>query len=325
MNTKILITGGAGFIGRHLVEKLLSSNEGIEITVLDDFSTGKKENLLSLDTNGNILDIVTGDIRDEKILDSILPGTCTVYHMAAVVGVDRVLAMPIDTWDVEVNGTRILLERCASFGVKRFFLASSSECYGRYDTSQLPMKESHEITPNTDYGRAKLECEKMCSEYISSGRISCVIVRYFNVYGRQQSLNGYVIPHMIEQALSNEPVRIYGHGDQTRDFMYIDDAVDATIKLTESACEGVYNVGSGENIKIIDIAKKIIDLTGSGSVIAHVPIRRPTDIENKLSDSAKIKEALSWKPVHDIQSGLKKTIDYNKRCLNECNCNRGTS
>lgn len=318
---KIVVTGGAGFIGRHLVQRILSMKDDVSLTVLDNFSVGMKENLAAIDMNGRKFDVVRGDVRDEKVLDKVLDGADTVYHMAAVVGVDRVLAMPEETWDVEVNGTRTLLEKCECFGVKRFFLASSSECYGKYDVSRLPMKESDFVVPNTNYGKAKLECEKMCAEYGSRGGMSCVGVRYFNVYGKLQSFNGYVIPNLIWQALNGEPVKVHGHGRQLRDFMYIDDAVDATIKLAESKVDGVYNVGAGKPVSIMDIAKMIIHLTGSRSQVMHVPIRRPTDIESKSGDNTKIKEAAGWTPVHDIQSGLVKTIENYKRCLDERSCN----
>lgn len=322
---KIVVTGGAGFIGRHLVQRLLSMKDDVSLTVLDNFSVGMKENLAAIGMNGRKFDVVRGDVRDGKVLDKVLAGADTVYHMAAVVGVDRVIAMPEETWDVEVNGTRTLLEKCECFGVKRFFLASSSECYGKYDLSRLPMKESDEVAPNTNYGKAKLECEKMCAEYGSRGGMNCVGVRYFNVYGKLQSFNGYVIPNMIWQALNGEPVKVHGHGRQLRDFMYIDDAVCATIKLAESKVEGVYNVGAGKPVSIMDVAKMIMYLTASKSQVMHVPIRRPTDIESKSGDNTKIRQAIGWMPVHDIQSGLVKTIDDYKRCLDECSCNMRAS
>ncbi len=322
---KIVVTGGAGFIGTHVVQKLLDRRESVHIVILDNFSVGKAGSFTRVCTGAKRLDIIKGDIRDEKILDKILPGTTTVYHMAAVVGVDRVIAMPEETWDVEVNGTRTLIEKCIHHKVRRFFLASSSECYGKYSSRKLPMKESDSIMPNTNYGKAKLECEKMCEEYNRKGKICCVAARYFNVYGKLQSFNGYVIPNMVVQALSNEPIKIYGHGNQLRDFMYIDDTVDATIKLTESELTGTYNIGSGKCTSIKNIAETIIRLTDSDSVITHVPIRRPTDIESKLSDNAKIRKSTNWRPVHNIDSGLKETINSYRRHLNECNCNMRTS
>ncbi len=324
INERILVTGGAGFIGTHLIKELFRRKKDIHIVVLDDFSVGKKEKLISICENAKKLKIVKGDIRDKEMLDKILPGITIVYHMAAVVGVDRVIAMPKETWDVDINGTKTLIERCIQHKVKRFFLASSSECYGRYSSKDLPMKESDQIAPNTDYGRAKYECEKVCEQYTKDKRISCVAARYFNVYGRFQSFNGYVIPNMVVQALNNEPIRIYGHGDQFRDFMYIDDTVDATIKLTQSSLTGTYNIGSAEYTSIKNIAKTIIKLTGSDSIIAHVPIRRPTDTESKLSDNTKIRKATDWKPKHNISTGLKETVESYRRHLNECNCNLRT-
>ncbi len=325
MKEKILVTGGAGFIGTHVVQKLLETKDNIHIVILDNFSVGKADSFMPVCTGAKRLDIVKGDVRDEKILDKVLPGTTTVYHLAAVVGVDRVISMPQETWDVEVNGTKTLIEKCVNHKVKRFFLASSSECYGKYSSWRLPMKESDSIMPNTNYGKAKYECEKRCGQYNRGGKIRCVAARYFNVYGKFQSFNGYVIPNMVMQALNNEPIKIYGHGNQLRDFMYIDDTVDATIKLAESEFTGIYNIGSGKCTSIKNIAETIIKLTGSDSMIAHVPIRRPTDIESKLSDNMKIRRATNWKPVHNIDSGLKETINSYRRHLNECNCDMRTS
>ena len=325
MKEKILVTGGAGFIGSHVVRKLLEVKDNVHIVILDNFSVGKTDSVMPFCTGAKKLDIVKGDVRDEKILDEVLPGTTTVYHLAAVVGVDRVISMPEETWDVEVNGTKMLIEKCMRHKVKRFFLASSSECYGKYSSCDLPMKESDSIMPNTNYGKAKYECEKICEQCNIEGRISCVAARYFNVYGRFQSFNGYVIPNMVLQALNNEPIKIYGHGDQLRDFMYIDDTVDATIKLTESELMGVYNIGSGKCVSIESIAETIIKLTGSDSVITHVPIRRPTDIESKLSDNAKIRKSTDWELRYNISAGLKETINSYRRDLNECNCNMRAS
>ncbi|RLG15868.1 MAG: hypothetical protein DRN71_00065 [Candidatus Nanohalarchaeota archaeon] len=325
MKEKILVTGGAGFIGTHVVQKLLEEKDDVHIVILDNFSVGKADRFMPFCTGTKRLDIVKGDVRDEKILDKVLSGTNIVYHLAAVVGVDRVISMPEETWDVEVNGTKMLIEKCIYHKVKRFFLASSSECYGKYSSHSLPMKESDSIMPNTNYGKAKYECEKICEQYNREGRISCVAARYFNVYGKFQSFNGYVIPNMVMQALNNEPIKIYGHGDQLRDFMYIDDTVDATIKLIESELTGVYNIGSGKCTSIKNIAETIIKLTGSDSMITHVPIRRPTDIESKLSDNSKIRKSTNWKIGHDINTGLKETINSYRRYLNECNCNMRTS
>lgn len=322
---KILITGGAGFIGSHLVRRILCMDECSQLIILDDFSVGRRENLAGLMSDDKRVEIVCGDVRDSDVIKSAVNGVDIVYHMAAVVGVDRVLAMPYDTWDVEVNGTKKLLERCESSGVKRFFLASSSECYGKYDLSKGPMREDDAITPNTYYGQAKLECEKMCLEFNARGRISCVVARYFNVYGGMQSFNGYVIPNMVYEALHGEPVRIYGDGRQRRDFIHVDDAVEATIKLAESRHEGLYNIGYGRPVAIEGLAKLIIELTGSSSKIVNVPIRRPTDIESKQCDNTKIRETIGWEPSMDFVSGLKKTIEYFKRCSNECDCSMRAS
>ena len=322
---KILITGGAGFIGSHLLRRMLSTEGCGSVVILDDFSVGRKENLSDLIAHDGRVEMVSGDVRDGSLVESLLDGVDLVYHLAAVVGVDRVLAKPFDTWDVEVNGTKTLLEKCEATGVKRFFLASSSECYGKYDLSKGAMKESDVVIPNTYYGQAKLECERMCHEFNASGRMSCVSVRYFNVYGDRQSFNGYVIPNMINEALNNMPVRIYGDGSQGRDFVHVDDAVDATLMLAESGHEGLYNIGYGRAIKIADLARLIIELTKSKSEIVNVPIRRPTDLESKLCDNTKIRETLGWTPSVDFIDGLKRTIEYFKRCSNECNCSMRSS
>ncbi len=312
MSEKVLITGGAGFIGSHLTECLLK--RGDDVVVFDDFSAGRKSNLSGVIDQ---IECFEGDIRDRTAIDKCLDGVGTIYHMAAIVGVNVVTKLPdSETVDVDLNGTKTLLEACKDSGVSKLFFASSSEVYGHYPQEKLPMSEDDDFSSDTEYGRAKYRAEMLCKRYYEDYGLKTSSARYFNVYGPRQSLNGYAIPHMIHAALRNKPIEIHGNGKQIRDFTYIDDTVDATIRICDGGYGGeVFNIGTGRSINMNDLADLIIGLCDSKSEIAYIPKRRPTDLQDKYSDPSKIKKMLGWEPSVGLKEGLIRTIEYYKAYL----------
>lgn len=307
MKERILITGGAGFIGTHLVDHLF--NQGNQITVLDNLSTGNLKNLRDEVT------FIKGDIRDKEIVACALEGCTKVYHHAAELGVDRVLSMSDEAMaDVDYYGTKIVLEACRNSEVKIMLFASSSEVYGDYSKEDLPMAESDNFRPDTPYGEAKKSAEVLCQEFSRETGMSTVCVRYFNVYGARQTLNGYAIPNFIRAALRNETIKIHGDGTQIRDFTYVDDAV----KMTVGACHGkfngeVLNIGSGDYVNMIDLANIIKRLCNSKSEIKFIAPRRPTDTHNKYSDPSKVIRMTGINTKMDFEKGLTETIEYYKK------------
>jgi nucleoside-diphosphate-sugar epimerase len=309
MSEKVLVTGGAGFIGSHLLEFLLK--RGDDVVVLDNFTTGSEGNLSGVIDQ---IDYIKGDIRDKVVLNKCLDGVATIYHMAAIVGVNLVNRLPdSETINVDLNGTKTLLEACKESNINNMFFASSSEVYGRYPPEKLPMSENDEFTPDTEYGKAKLCAEMLCNKYFEEFGIKISSARYFNIYGPRQSLNGYAIPHMIYAALKNKPIEIHGNGTQIRDFTYIDDTVDATVRICDGGYGGeVFNIGTGKSINMDDLANIIIRLCDSKSERVYVPKRRPTDLQDKYSNPNKIKKTIGWEPKVGLEEGLTRTIKYFK-------------
>lgn len=308
MEEKILVTGGAGFIGTHLVDYLL--REGNEIVILDNLSTGREHNIY----NGNNISFIRGDIRDKKIVSNALKDITKVYHHAAELGVDRIMEMSDDAMiDVDFHGTKNVLEACRYSDVDTLLFASSSEVYGNYSKEQLPMSEDDDFTPDTPYGTAKRNAEILCQDFSDNYGMNTVCVRYFNVYGQRQTLNGYVVPNFIHAALRNEPIRIHGDGKQIRDFTYIDDAVRMTIGVCRKEFnKEVFNIGSGEYMNMIDLGETIIDLCNSKSTIEFIKARRETDTHNKYSNNSKIVRLTGLDTKIELNEGLRRTIKYYK-------------
>jgi UDP-glucose 4-epimerase len=306
MKERILITGGAGFIGTHLVDYLF--NQGNQITVLDNLSTGNLKNLRDGVT------FIKGDVRDEKTVVRALEGCTKVYHHAAELGVDRIMKMSDSAMaDVDYHGTKTVLEACRNSEVKTLLFASTSEVYGDYLKEDLPMVESDDFKPDTPYGEAKKSAEVLCSEFSKETGMNTVCVRYFNVYGARQTLNGYAIPNFIRAALRNETIKIHGDGTQIRDFTYIDDAVEMTIGVCQGKFNGeVFNIGSGDYVNMIDLASIIKRLCKSKSEIKFIAPRRPTDTHNKYSDPSKVIRMTGVNSKMDFEKGLIETIDYYK-------------
>jgi len=250
---------------------------------------------------------------DKISVSKAMKGVDTVYHMAALVGVDRVMNKDEMVWKIDHEGTKNVLEAAVENGVKRIIFASSSEVYGKFDQESLPMNESQPFEPDTLYGVAKLKAEKLVADYAKEHGFTGVSVRYFNVYGPRQTLNGYCVPHFIDASIKGEEICIHGDGCQTRDLTYVDDAVRLTMallddKIKPKANGEVFNIGTGFSISMNDLAGKIIYMTLSDSKMVHIPMRRPTDGYHKQGDASKILNVTGLKPEVSLGDGLERTI-----------------
>ena len=310
MSERILVTGGEGFIGSHLVEYLLKL--GNEVVVLDRQGINDIENLSDVKKE---IEYFQGDVCNRETISEAFNGVTKVYHLAAELGVDRVLKMPpSQIMDVDMHGTQNVLQECIDSDVKTLLFASTSEVYGHYSLEKLPMAEDDEFEPDTVYGEAKIQSEIICKRFSEEFGLRTVSVRYFNIYGPRQSLSGYAVPHFFNAALRNENVMIHGNGTQIRDLTYIDDAVIATVKLCDKRFDKeVFNIGTGKSISMLDLARKIIKICNSNSGIVFIPNRRPTDSHDKFSDPTKIKNVIGWKSTTELEEGLRKTFEYYKK------------
>jgi len=308
----MVVTGGAGFIGSHVAQKL--AKRGYQVIIIDDLSTGKKENIEEL-ISGSLtrevreIQFVQGSITDLPLLKKLFQGVDCVFHLAAIPSVPRSLENPLACHEVNITGTLNVLLTAKDNGVKKVIYASSSSVYG--DTPTLPKTESMLTTPQSPYAVAKLCGEYYCQVFEQVYHLPTVCLRYFNVYGPRQdpdSEYAAVIPKFIRRALDGNPPIIFGDGEQTRDFTYVKDAVQATILATETEVTGVYNVGSGNRVTINELAKLALGLIGSHfEPIYQEP--RPGDIRHSLADISKIK-VLGYNPNYSLREGLKETISY---------------
>lgn len=300
-NKKIVVTGGAGFIGSHLCEVLVADNE---VIAFDDFSTGKEENLIEG------VEIVKGSITDLELMKSVFIDVDIVFHQAAIPSVPRSIENPLPTNNANITGTLNVLLASRDNRVPKVMYASSSSVYG--DSPTLPKIEDMPINPKSPYAITKLAGEQYCKVFNEIYGLPTVALRYFNVFGPKQSDNQYsgVISIFISAALKNQPLIIFGDGEQTRDFTYCKDVVNANLLAAQSksADGGVFNVAGGRQITINEIAKMIIELTGSRSKIIHAE-KRSGDIEHSLADISKAKNTFGYNPKYAINEGLKKIIE----------------
>ena len=306
---RVVVTGGAGFIGSHLSRRL--AEKGNDVTIIDDFRTGIIENCAGLK-------VVEGDICDSAVLNQALRGAEVVYHMAAELGVERIVGRDEEVWRVEVEGTRNVLRACVAHDVQRVLLASSSEVYGYYPKHRLPMAEGDNVVPDTLYGKAKRSGEILGSRFLEKYGLHIIVVRYFNVYGPKQTRGGFVVPAFVHSLLSGQNIRIHGDGSQTRDFTFLDDAVDATIRVCRDEFNGqIFNIGSGRPTSMNELAHKLMGLSGTRSGIEYGPPRRPTDIHDKYADIAKIRKVVGWCPVTGLDEGLRLTVESYARTISD--------
>jgi len=297
---KYVVTGGAGFIGSHLIEKLVK--QGDVVTVLDNLNTGKIENLKSVSKKINF---VQNDIRDFEVLRSLMENVDGVFHQAAMASVQDSFRIPEKFHDVNVNGTENIFKIAKEFGIKVVY-ASSSSVYG--DTSILPTTESDEKRPINPYAKTKLEKDKLAEQYAKNG-VKVIGLRYFNVFGPRQSKEyAGVIKLFLERIQQGLPPLVNGDGLQIRDFVYVNDAVNANILSMESDIDfEFFNIGTGTTISILDLANMIIKFSG----LKIKPIHRPAlpgDVRATQADITKVKTMLKWRPTTSIQDWLKSAV-----------------
>jgi UDP-glucose 4-epimerase len=271
---KILITGGAGFVGSHLADKLIG--EGHEITVIDDLSTGRYANIGHLEENPNFR-LIIDTVLNAELMEELIRDTDRVYHMASAVGVRLIMEQPVKTIETIFHGTDVVLGRCAKYR-KRVLIPSTSEVYGK--GISVPFKEDDDLlTGATDKHRWAYACAKTLDEFLALAhfketRLPVTVARLFNTVGpRQTGQYGMVVPRFVQAAIKNEPIEVHGDGTQSRCFGHVTDVVDGLTKMLEtSECFGqVINLGSDAEVTINDLAKRAIELTGSKSEIRYVP------------------------------------------------------
>ena len=310
---RTLVTGGAGFIGSHLVDALVE--KGHEVTVLDNLTTGKLENIAHHIEKGNIT-FIKGDIQNTRILNKALKNVDAVMHLAALISVEESIKKPLLYHQVNVTGTLKLLKTAAINKVKHIIFASSAAVYG--EPIELPIKESHPLNPLSPYAATKIAAENYLKTYNHIHGITTTILRIFNAYGPRQTISQYagVITKFINNALTGKPLIIYGDGTQTRDFIYVKDVAKAFIAAFEAKRSGTYNIATGKPTTINQLAQLIKQLTKSPSSIIHTKPRKG-DIKHSHADTTKAQQELEFKAKTSLKEGLKQTIKQpNIRKLN---------
>tara|TARA_B110000285_G_scaffold166292_1_gene185805 strand:+ start:10415 stop:11332 length:918 start_codon:yes stop_codon:yes gene_type:complete len=296
---KVLITGGAGFIGSNLTKRLV--DDGHSIVVLDSLLRGNK---LEKDTFSKIT-FIQGDVRDYELVLNASKGCDLIFHLAAVLGVDIVADNPVETMDVEVIGTRNVVNAAEANNIKKIMYASTSGIYG-HSAIENALTEDVLVDPRTSYAMAKRYNEIYLASHHEEKGIDIVSLRFFNVYGWNQD-NRMVVPLFFEQALANEPITVFGTGKQTRDFTYIDDTVEACIRLMDlKGCHTV-NIANEAEWCIHDVAKQIKEITNSSSEITFIDApkkRYDYEVERRVGSSKKLKGLTSYKPDTTLTEGL---------------------
>jgi UDP-glucose 4-epimerase len=305
---KVLVTGGAGFIGSHLVDRLV--NDGYSVRVLDDLSTGKLSNI-EAHLKADRAELVNGDIRNVSVVKDSLVGVDAVVHLAAQISVTLSVANPELNFDINVSGTLNLLRSCVDAGVGKFVFISSCAVYG--DPEIQPVTEDVKTNPISPYAESKLIGERYCLGFHDRGLLRSAVLRFFNVYGSRQGLNDYsgVITRFIDRARKNEPLIVYGDGSQTRDFVNVQDIIAAIVaSMNKAEAEGeIIHIGSGKATSINELAKTVLELTGVNSGISYQP-PRAGDIKDSLADISKAERILGYVPKVSLKVGLLDLIKH---------------
>ena len=317
---KALITGGAGFIGSHLAERLLK--DGSQVSAIDNLSTGSLKNIEPI-TNHPNFHFVEGDIRDCNLMEQLTERCDCIYHLAAAVGVRLIAERPVHTIETNIGGTEVVLDMASKFG-KKILIASSSEIYGKSEA--VPFAEDDDIVlGSTIYSRWSYACSKAIDEFLGLAfyqqyGLPVVIARFFNTIGpRQTGQYGMVVPRFVQAALKGEPITVYGTGRQSRCFCFVGDVLDAVVGLmqNDSAAGRVYNVGSTEEIAIEALADKIIKLTASKSKKVYMSYdkaygRPIDDMARRVPNIDRIKKTIAWQPETSLETALKIIIESEK-------------
>jgi UDP-glucose 4-epimerase len=316
---KYLITGGAGFIGSHLSDALVA--RGDSVVILDNLTTGNKENLSGV---AGSVTVVSGDILDSALVTKLVGESDFVVHLAAALGVFNIVNKPLESLMTNIKGTEIILEVCAKYN-KPIFITSTSEVYGK--NNNVPLSEDSDrvlgspLLSRWSYSEAKAVDESMAYFYYQEKGLEVRIVRLFNTVGpRQVGHYGMVVPRFINAALRNEPLSVYGSGDQIRCFCHVEDAVRALLLVIDSdkAIGQVFNIGNNQQISIMELAKRVIEVTGSSSKIEQIPYEKAypagfEDMQRRVPDISKIKQVLGWEPVINLDQIIKDIAASNSK------------
>ena len=321
MTQRVLITGGAGFIGSHLAETLLDA--GLRVAVLDDLSTGRFENIAHLTGHPNF-SFAIDSITNAIVLDRLASESDVIVHLAAAVGVKLVVEQPVHTIETNIMGTEAVLKAAARYRAK-VIIASTSEVYGK--GTRVPFREEDDVVLGpTSRSRWAYAASKMVDEFLALAYhqkydLPVVIARLFNTVGpRQTGRYGMVVPRFVRQALAGEPITVYGDGSQSRCFCDVSDTVQALKALLshEEAVGKVFNVGSTEEVTILELAQRVKALTGSDSSIRFVPYAEAyapgfEDMQRRVPDTTRIQSVTGWRPRHDLDAILQRVIAWLKR------------
>lgn len=302
---KILITGGSGFIGSHIVE--LYQDKAEEIRVLDNLRTGYRHNL-----DGLRHTFIEGSITDRELVKKAVQGVDYIFHLAALVSVPESMAKPGECVDINVHGLLNVLEEAAAAGVKKLVFASSAAIYG--DNLTVPKVETMIPEPKSPYAITKLDGEYYLGMFQNEGRLETAAIRFFNVFGPRQDPKGAyaaAVPIFIEKAVNSEDITVFGDGGQTRDFIYVKDIAGALAFAVETpGVTGVFNAGYGGQITIEDLANGLVSAADSASKILHAP-ERAGDVRHSRASADKLRAA-GWVPRHTLEEGLGVTLEFFK-------------
>ena len=316
---KYFITGGAGFIGSHLAEKLIA--RGDQVIVIDNLSTSSAINLSGIKEK---ITFQEGNILNKAVIDKLVSESDFVVHLAAALGVFNIVNKPLESLKTNLQGSEVVLEACDKYR-KPVLIASTSEIYGKND--KVPLNEEddriigHPLKSRWSYSEAKAVDESLTYFYYLENKLPIRIVRFFNTVGpRQVGHYGMVVPRFVSAALKNEPLSVYGSGDQIRCFCHVDDAVRALLLVMDSdkAVGEVFNVGNNQQITIMELAKKVIELTGSSSSIEKIAYEKAypegfEDMQRRVPDISKIKQVLGWTPEINLDQIIKDITAFNSK------------
>jgi len=315
---RFLITGGSGFIGSHLVETLVA--RGDEVVIIDNQSTGSIKNLQKIESK---VKFISGDVLDKALLQKYVSEADYVVHLAAALGVFNIVNKPLQSLKINIQGTENVLEWADKFK-KPVLIASTSEVYGKND--KVPLNEEddriigHPLKSRWSYSEAKAVDESLAYFYFLENKLPIRIVRFFNTVGpRQVGQYGMVVPRFVTAALKNESIQVYGSGDQIRCFCHVADAIRALLLVidSEKAIGQVFNVGNNQQISIMDLAKKVIEITGSKSEINKIPYSEAypagfEDMQRRVPDISKITNLLGWSPEIGLEQIIRDIADFHR-------------
>ena len=323
--THALITGGAGFVGSHLTERLLKA--GQTVTIIDDLSSGQYANIRHLEGNPNF-HVVIEDIRNALVMDRLVSECDVIYHLAAAVGVEKIISQPIKTIEINIGGTEVVLQTARRYR-KKVLLASTSEVYGK--GVRFPFTEDDDtvmgatVKNRWSYASTKAIDEFLALAYYKEVQLPVVIFRLFNTVGpRQSGQYGMVLPRFVQAALAGKPIRVYGDGEQSRCFGNVFDVIEAIYQLSESpaAIGQVINIGSQEEVSILGLAQRVKERAGSTSEIVFVPYSEAydsgfEDFRRRVPSISKIQAMIEWEPTTRLDETIDQIIHYYREKMND--------